>query len=290
MNTISTGNSIADSLVAAIIFQLLYALFSVLYLKWKKGFFKHTLTLSSNTVLAWWTPTCILITGVLFYLGKIDSSVFIALTIYSLSVSFFIFSRKLRHFKKAGILGIDLQIQNGIDYKKALKLTKRNLKVLGTGGDKLTSNDSEFLRAIKSATDNSPAQLLLCHPNSEALRLMAKKNHRDELEYVQNVKRSLKRLKRFIDNGANIELRLYKSEIISEMPTFRLMFFNNHFCLCSYNVFGNEDKGQSAPQLHLYCPVNSDGTDSYYKAFEMHYENVWKLNQNNIVDWDKLDL
>lgn len=294
MNEFTTGNGIFDSIIASVLFQIAYFLLSFLYNKSKSGFLEKSLSFSNATVAVWLTPIVLLLTSLLYLNQKLTNITALSLTIYSLIVSFVVLSHQILKYRKAGIIGLDLNISNGVDYKMALNLTKRSLRVLGTGADKLTINEKEFLKAIDSATRQRPAKLLLCHPESPALAEMAKRDKKQKGEYVNNVIRSLERIKTFQDSNENIEIRFYRAQTPEEMPIFRLMFFNDHYCLCSFNSFGNKDKGTTAPQLHLRCPVNNNGKMLYYRAFDNYFENLWEQNQNskvsNKTDWQKLGL
>ena len=203
--------------------------------------------------------------------------------------SLFVMYKRVSSFNKSGIIGIDKELVNGLDYKKSLSLVKSNFKFLGTGGAKLTKLP-EFDRAIRSACQSNPVKFLLCHPESKALELIANQASRDVAEYKQNVRASLRIIKRYVDQQMDIQVRFYKADTVNDMPIFRLMFFNSQYCLCSYNIFGNDDqKGEKAPQLHLHAPHNSSGTDSFHIAFSKYFERLWEQSDKFTIAEIELD-
>ncbi|WP_286270548.1 hypothetical protein [Thalassotalea hakodatensis] len=286
--------SIVLSLIASGIFQILFWIISAVYNKLKNGFKETSLSFSSTIIAIWFTPIFILLTCLFVYFDKVDILVAALVTSYALAITTWVLAREIIKFRKVGIVGVDVNITKGIDYKKALKLTKRNLKVLGTGADKLTQLEDEFAEAINSASRQNRVQLLLCNPNNNALVEMAVNDGKQQNEYADNVKTSLNRLKTIHQNTEKLEIRFYDAEIQEDMPVFRLMFFNEHYCLCSFNSFGNKDKGTSAPQLHLHCPTNNNGKLLYYRAFENYFNDLWKQSEKNRIydkdDWTKFGL
>lgn len=291
---VSSINSVNLSIIANIIYQILFWGVSAIYNKTKNGFSAAPLSISSTFIVTLFTPLFISISWLLYFLTIIDLVVASSVTVYILLVAFFVLSIEIWRFRKVGIVGLDVQISKGVDYKKALKLTKRNLKLLGTGADKLTQQVDEFEEAISSASRQNRAKLLLCNPNNKALQEMAISDKKPPNEYVNNVKTSLGRLKQIHLETEKFEIRFYEAEVSEDMPIFRLMFFNDHYCLCSFNSFGNKDKGKSAPQLHLRCPTNDNGKLLYYRAFENYFDDLWKKSKGNRifdkVDWDKFGL
>lgn len=287
-------NSVLLSVLASAIFQFIYSTSSVLYNKFKSGFSQAPLSVSSSFITMWITPAALMLALILFLTKKIDVTNLCFFSIYVLALAFIVLRREVYKFRQVGIVGVDVNISKGIDYQKALKLTKRNLKVLGTGADKLTSLEKEFNEAISAASRQQRAKLLLCHPESKALLEMAVSDGKQPNEYVDNVRTSLSRLKRIHLGTEKLEIRFYKAETPEEMPTFRLMFFNEHYCLCSFNSFGNKDKGTSAPQLHLRCPTDNNGKFLYYRAFENYFEDLWKQSDKYKIfekeDWDKFGI
>lgn len=287
-------DSIIISIIASAIFQILYSISSFIYNKIRNGFSKTSLSFSSSFISIWTTPIILVLTWILYWSDKVDIVNASLFSIYILTISFFVLAKEVRKFRKVGIVGVDVNISKGINYKTALNLTKKNLKVLGTGADKLTQLEAEFKEAISTASRQKRAKLLLCHPDSKALEEMAISDQKQPNEYSNNVRTSLSRLKRIHLETEKLEIRFYNAETPEEMPIFRLMFFNEHYCLCSFNSFGNKDKGTSAPQLHLQCPINDNGKFLYYRAFDNYFEDLWKQSADTVIyeksDWDRLGL
>lgn len=282
----TTGNGIFDSIIAAVI----YTIVSTLITQFSKNNNNSGGLLKNLNFLIGFTAIFFIILAISFINGWISLFVYHSTILYILTINFFIMARRLANYVSCGVVGIDTEIGKGLNYKDALNLTKNNLKFIGTGGHKLTKNDKEFRKAVHSATDEQPARFLLCNPKSKALKLMAKKARVDEEKYVNNVTESLRKMKILIEDGCSIEVRLYDAKTIAEMPTFRLMFFNDHHCLCSYNIFGNQDVGGKTPQLQLYKKHDSNGDNSFYTAFSRHFDGLWVLNEENKVDLSTLEL
>ncbi|MFT4804189.1 MAG: hypothetical protein ACI9YE_001388 [Psychroserpens sp.] len=281
---LTTENGIFDSIIAAMIYQLILSIVNSLIDKFGNNSKSNNIFFKNFYWLITLTATSFIILGVFFFNGWISQFLYHSTVLYILAVNFFIMARRLVKFVSCGVVGADTEIGKGINYKKALNLTKGSLKFLGTGGHKLTVNENEFKKAVHSATDERPACFLLCDPASKALTLMAKKAAVDEQKYVNNVKESLRTLKKLIGDGHSIEVRLYNAQTIAEMPTFRLMFFNNHYCMCSYNIFGNQDVGGKTPQLHLYKKHDTSGDTSFYTAFSRYFDGLWVQNEDKKVD------
>lgn len=294
MFTPNNIENIGLSVFSNFIFQLL--IFISVYVfqifNSNRGKFILTPLLNLSAII---TPIIIIPASLILYnLDKIKQETLVTTIIYLLSISFIYLSCKIINFRKVGILSLDVNISRGINYKRALNLTKRNLKFLGTGADKLTSCQHEFNEAISSASRQNRAKFLLCHPDSAALLQMAQDDGKDKNEYVNNVKRSLSKLKEIAERTEKIEVRFYKADIPEKMPVFRLMFFNDNHCLCSFNSFGNKDKGTTSPQLHLSRPTNHNGRNLYYSAFDKYFEDLWTQCEDNKVlqkeDWQKIEV
>ncbi|ODB37272.1 hypothetical protein BB427_13715 [Pseudoalteromonas sp. BMB] len=282
---------ILQSIVAAFIYQLLLSAINAIISVTNKHSSNHDWRFQNLTWLITSTAIASFLLAVLFATHVISEFVYQSTVIYIVAVNFFVMSRRLVKYMQTGIVGIDREIANGINYKQSLLLTKDNLKMLGTGGHKLTKNEQEFKNAVRSATQENPAKFLLCHPDSKALKEIANRAGVSETRYRNNVIESLRKLSELKDSHYYIEVRLYKADEIPEMPIFRLMFFNSNYCMCSFNIFGNgESTGEKTPQMHLYKKHNTDGEGSFYTAFSRYFDRLWELNKENEANFVELGL
>lgn len=282
---------ILQSIIAAILYQLLLFAVNAIIAVTNKHSSNHDWKFQNLTWLITSTTIVLALLAVLFSYHVISEFVYQSTVLYILVVNFFVMSRRLVKYMQTGVVGVDREINKGIDYKQSLQLTKDNLKMLGTGGHKLTKNEQEFKNAIKSATKENPAKLLLCHPESNALKDIAGRAGVSESRYRNNVIESLRKLSELKDNHYYIEVRLYKADEIPEMPVFRLVFFNSNYCMCSFNIFGNgESTGEKTPQMHLYKKHDTDGEGSFYTAFSRYFDRLWELNKENEANFVELGI
>ncbi|RAZ04817.1 hypothetical protein C8322_06915 [Acinetobacter sp. SM1B] len=184
-----------------------------------------------------------------------------------------------------GVCGADETIENGIDYNRTLKLITQDFRFIGVGASKLTKNREAFAEAVRRVNSkNGKFRLILCDPQSEALKLLAKnaqtkQNGIKEASFQQNVKSSQETLKELVnDYNLTIEVKLYKADQIFKMPMFRLSLINNNFCLVSYSLFNDPShQGEQLAQLHLKEKYNTNGYDvSLYSGFEKYFDHLWE--------------
>ncbi|EHW0692024.1 hypothetical protein K1B30_000285 [Vibrio parahaemolyticus] len=181
----------------------------------------------------------------------------------------------IKDFQEVGLVKADQRIETGMDAKTMLSNVNSNFMFLGTGANKLTSHPEQFNELLKCGS----VKFLVCDPESKALE---KISSRAKTDYINTVKASVERLKEYVDDGHDLELRLYKADLIEQMPIFRLAFFNKNQCLCSYNFFSPDTKdGTQLPQLHIVHPENSKNPESFYFAFNKYFERLWELNECN---------
>lgn len=281
----SYATTILIGVVSSIVYKLVELILVALqriYNAKKGDFFFLYRTFDFHTVLATLTLVALLS---LWYFEL--ASHFTILFLLALLAANSIITNSLRmgKLKKIGIAGVDREIEKGLNYKDALRLVRSDLMFLGTGGHKLTILKADFERAISSASQSSKVKFLLCHPDSKALEDIANQAKKDVGEYRQNVLASLRIIDGFIQTGRKIEVRFYKANCVDEMPIFRLMFFNHHYCLCSYNIFGEgERKGEKTPQMHLHDHPNANGTNSFYIAFERYFDRLWETSYHFSLD------
>jgi hypothetical protein len=197
--------------------------------------------------------------------------------IFALLTSAVLF-RDLWQFWRFGLVGVDEQMQTGIDHKKSLDLCQSSFRFLGIGASKLTTEVDAFEAAIDRCDHPHEAtQFLLSRPDAEGLERIAHMAKRDRAEYQNAVQASLRviaKLKR--ERKKNIEVRFY-----DDFPAFRLMFMNDNICLVSYYVLG-KGSGGDLPQLHIIRTASAGDKSSLYYAFEYYFNSIWSAAEK----WD----
>ena len=177
-------------------------------------------------------------------------------------------------FKQVGLEKVDLSIEDGLQASEMLTNVKRDFKFLGTGANKLTTDPELFKNVLKCGG----AEFLVCDPSSPALKQMGARANDD---YVEKVTSSINKLKKYVDEGHDIKLRLYYAESINDMPIYRLAFYND-LCLCSYNYFSTDiQNGKQLPQLHIKKSPTDSPETTYYYAMTKYYERLWEQNVLN---------
>lgn len=201
-------------------------------------------------------------------------------SIYLIIIWYYLF-----RLEKNGVCGADETIENGIDYNRTLKLITQDFRFIGVGASKLTKSREAFAEAVRRVNSkNGKFRLILCDPNSEALKLLAKnaqtkQNGIKEESFQRNVSSSQETLKELVkDFNLNIEVKLYNADQIFRMPMFRLSLINNDFCLVSYSLFNDPShQGEQLAQLHLKEKYNANGYDvSLYSGFEKYFDHLWE--------------
>lgn len=177
-------------------------------------------------------------------------------------------------FKQVGLEKVDLSIEDGLQATEMLEDVNRDFKFLGTGANKLTTDSELFKNVLKCGG----AEFLICDPSSPALKQMSLRANDD---YVGKVTSSINKLKKYVDEGHDIKLRLYYAESINDMPIYRLAFYND-LCLCSYNYFSTDiQNGKQLPQLHIKKSPTDSPETTYYYAMTKYYERLWEQNALN---------
>lgn len=217
----------------------------------------------------------VLIIVVLFTNGyyKITTASFcIVLTFIFLRASWF----SVSSFAKAGIVGVDPKISDGLNYKKSLTLCKHDFKFLGVGGSKLSENKAEFEAAItRSSSPTNPVRFLLCEPTSPQLIVFANRRNVGAATYQKRVRTSIDAILELKNTkNLNIEIRLYDVRSEAEMPLFRLVFLNGDLCLMSHTVFG-EDIEKNLPQYWIKQWQGKNDKYSLYYAMDQYFEQLW---------------
>ena len=183
-------------------------------------------------------------------------------------------------FKQVGLEKVDLNIENGLQATDMLKDVQRDFKFLGTGANKLTTDSELFKNVLRCGG----AEFLVCDPSSPALKQMSTRANDD---YVAKVTSSINKLKKYVDEGHDIKLRLYYAKNINEMPVYRLAFYND-VCLCSYNYFSTDiQDGRQLPQLHIKKSTTASPETSYHYAMAKYYERLWEQNSSNQYEPEK---
>lgn len=218
-----------------------------------------------------------LMINILFFIYFQQAAVlFLVLT--SLAQGWLVF-KELNQFWIIGLAGADRETKTGISYERSLKLCATSMQFLGIGAGKLLSYKTEFEKAIdRCSRPGSPIRFLLCHPDSENLKAIARSADKNELSYQKVVMETLKELAYLKHERAkNIEVRLYE-----DFPTFRLMFINDQLCLASHYMLGKGGDGSDAPQMHVVKKSSSRDVDSLFYGFEEYFERIWKTSK----EWD----
>lgn len=187
------------------------------------------------------------------------------------------FLKELNKFWHIGILGADIEVKKGIDYKKALNLCQNHLEFLGTGAVKLTSA-LEFEEALVRCRQDLPIKFLLCKPTEENLIKAAQRAGKHKDEYCYLIRNSLQKI---VDikkqRGLNIQVRFYDG-----ISYFRLMFIDRSICLFSFNIFGEGD-GSRLPQLHVVkAGQRKRDSSSFYNPLELYFGELWE----RATEWD----
>lgn len=228
-----------------------------------------------GTIVIWILSSLILIFLALKQIFPIHS---ILLCWIFITIIFHFYGLKdIFRFWNVGLTGADISIKSGLDYTKALELCRNELSFFGTGAAKL-SNNPKFERAMLRCRSDQPIRFLLRKPDDENLKKAAKRAGENPDEYKHMAISSLRKISNLRQNrDLNLEVRFYE-----EFPAFRLMFIDESICLVSYNVFGEGD-GSQLPQIHtVRAPANRQVSTSFYHAFELYFENLWKKSS----DWD----
>lgn len=191
-------------------------------------------------------------------------------SVWCLAVAIYLWRQRTR-LRGVGVVGADLEIRKGINYKRSLSLCHNTLRFLGIGAAKLTKED-EFEKAIRRCRPEQPIKFLLCEPTHDILIEAAKRFGKDRDEYKDIVTNSLRKIAQLKERYSNIEVRFY-----STFQIFRLMFIDDSICLVSYNVMGQGD-GSQLPQLHiLRAPQSQQDVNSFYYTLERYFDILWDL-------------
>ena len=163
-----------------------------------------------------------------------------------------------------------------MNYCKSLTLCHSHLSFLGTGASKLT-NESVFEETLKRCIQDHPIRLLLLSPDDDTLKKASRRANKDENEFKNIVKGSLRKIAGLRKKYSNIEVRFYQTK-----PVFRLMFIDNSICLLSYNVFGKGD-GSQLPQIIVANASDPRRVEStLYYPLQQYFEDLWASSE----EWD----
>lgn len=179
---------------------------------------------------------------------------------------------QLHQFWRVGLIGVDQETANGLDYATALKMCNSDLEFLGIGASKLTRLGLEFEGAInRCSRPDCAIKFLLSRPDAEGLRRIATLAGRDASEYQHTVQESLRMIADFRTRRAkHIEVRFYR-----DFPAFRIMFINDSTCLVSHYVLGKGD-GSNLPQLHLIKMTDAEDIKSLFYGFRYYFDSMWR--------------
>ena len=178
---------------------------------------------------------------------------------------------QLHQFWRVGLVAVDRETANGLDYVTALNMCNSDLEFLGIGASKLTRL-REFEGAINRCSRPDRAiKFLLSRPDAEPLRKIATLAGRDPGEYQHTVQESLRMIADFEKRrGKNIEVRFYE-----DFPAFRIMFVNDSTCLVSHYVLGKGD-GSNLPQLQLIKLSDVEDIKSLFYGFRYYFDSIWR--------------
>jgi hypothetical protein len=221
-----------------------------------------------------------LILNIVFFISFQQAAVwFLILT--SLAQGWLVF-KELNQFWTIGLAGADQETKSGIGYEKSLRLCTTSLQFLGVGAGKLRGYESAFENAIdRCSRPGAPIRFLLCKPDSEGLKGIARSAGKDDLSYQKVVIATLRELARLKhQRSKNIEVRLYE-----DFPIFRLMFINDEICLASHYMLGKGGDGSDAPQMHVVKKSSSRDVESLFYAFQGYFERIWKESP----EWNSRD-
>ncbi|MBK8453991.1 MAG: hypothetical protein WAQ53_13690 [Thiofilum sp.] len=283
------NNPITQSVIAAFIYAIIIFMAKVFF-KYIKAFgkvFNQKSLFTTGIVLF---TIYIFLIALLFLKNTISAEVSLS-SLFGVSIVHIIFLyRYIYKLRKIGIIGSDLHIKGGFSYLQKIKASKTNFQFLGVGARKLTINNSEFEKMIERVNKNGKrVQLLLCHPNSEALRFLALRAHKSPDDYSHKVNSSLEYLAKLVlEKDYGIDIRFYHSNNVHDMPIFRIVIINSSYCLVSYTQFNDSShEGELMPQIHFFRNTTEDTSNSFYFAFSTHFERLWKKSEDNI--WNPQD-
>jgi hypothetical protein len=184
--------------------------------------------------------------------------------------------RWFSRFSRVGLFRVDPRVESGIDYSRALRLSKNSIDFMGTGAFKLTST-AEFEAAIARCNrQDRPIRFLLSHPESRALIRAAAQARDAHDTYRHRVEQSLNKLAELaVHRHMNIEVRFYTIDPSHDAPeNFRIMIIDDAVCLFSYNIYGRGE-GRDLPQIMFRNNQHSDNTKLFYICFQQYYEKMW---------------
>jgi hypothetical protein len=179
---------------------------------------------------------------------------------------------QLHQFWRVGLVAVDRETANGLDYATALNMCNSDLEFLGIGASKLTRLYREFEGAItRCSRPDRAIKFLLSRPDAEGLRRIATLAGRDPSEYQHTVQESLRMIADFrTRRGKHIEVRFYR-----DFPAFRIMFINDSTCLISHYVLGKGD-GSNLPQLQLIKMTDVEDIKSLFYGFRYYFDSIWR--------------
>jgi hypothetical protein len=181
----------------------------------------------------------------------------------------------VRGYSNVGIVDAYTTTIRGIDYKRALHMSKSSMDFLGIGGEKLTS-EAEFDSAMmRCASAGRKVRFLLSPPSNPVLEKIALQNGTSAGAYGEKVRDSVRKIANVCrTKSLDIEVRYYPASHDKDFQLFRLMFINNDLCLWSWTVWGPH-MGKENPQVLLKNRDDQSPNSSAYKAFKDHFETLW---------------
>lgn len=183
--------------------------------------------------------------GVVYILPEAFSAV---LTV-AISVGWVLLLLELKRFWSLGLTHTQTKVPL-YTYATSLKLSHSDFRLIGVNGFNFCKL-VELEGAVRRICDSSGRlQLLLCHPDSEALTEAAiQRGHKDDF-YKNQALYSLGRLIALSQRYPNVlDIKIYEASTVQELPIFRAMFLNEQVCVASIAVYGRPDNGRSLPQI-----------------------------------------
>ncbi|MFD6516381.1 hypothetical protein [Rhodococcus sp. NPDC060176] len=217
------------------------------------------------------------------------------LTICTLLIVLVLISVELNSFWKAGFTHVQSKIPKDT-YRTALRKTTSEFLIIGTNAYNFASlpEFAEMVRRVRECSGK--IQIVMAHPDSIALREAARLRSCREDLYRDQARFSLGVLLNLREQlSTQIEIRLYESQSVGELPIFRSMFVDNKECITSIAVYGRIDHGRSLPQIiaggrdgtrrPMYNALHRYYVDFYNKssAPSLSFENQCKLMRMTMV-------
>lgn len=88
------------------------------------------------------------------------------------------------------------------------------------------------------------------------------------------------------EDDNTIQIALYNSDKVDNIPPFRLVFIDEEICLCSIIGVGDKAEGKDFPQLHIINNIKKN-RPTMYMSFWRYYDLMW--NNSEVISYDELN-